>query len=72
MISSIKDFIFNEISTLLYCVAAAIEPKTVAAFKSQLVEQVHQPFPPSSLILQKGGAAEVPIQSSKIESHFTQ
>ena len=36
--------------------AAAIESKTVAAFKSQ-------PFPPSSLILQKGGAAGVPSQS---------
>ena len=39
--------------------AAAIESKTVAAFKSQLVDEVYQPSPPSSLILQKGGAAGV-------------
>ena len=45
--------------------AAAIESKTVAAFKSQLVDLVHKPFSPSSLILQIGGAAGVPIQISK-------
>ena len=37
--------------------AASIESKTVAAFKSQLVDLIHLPFPPSSLILQIGGAA---------------
>ena len=37
--------------------AAAIESNTVAVFKSQLVDQIHQPFSPSSLILQIEGVA---------------
>ena len=45
--------------------AAAIESKTAAAFKSQLFDQVYQPFPPSSLILQKGGAAGVQSRESR-------
>ena len=48
--------------------AAAIESKTVAAFKrvNWLTKLVHQPFPPSSLILQIGCTAGVPIQRFKV------
>ena len=43
--------------------AAAIESKTVAAFKSQLVDKICQPLPPpSSLILHNGGLLEYSIK----------
>ena len=58
-----------------YIPAAAIESKTVAAFKSQLVDYICQPSPPlpSSLILHNGGLLEyllkVLTQNSKSCGH---